>query len=53
MERQEGLRKMRFNTRRTVDELIRPILNLDIIETFSQEKRPQFDQIPLKFDNYT
>jgi len=41
------MRLMRFHTRKNVDELIRPILNFDIIEQFSSEDNKNFDPVPL------
>jgi hypothetical protein len=46
-EREERMRQIRFNGRRCVDELIRPILNLDIVEQFSTEENKNFDHVPL------
>ena len=41
-EREEKLKKIRFLHRKTVDELIRPILNLDLVEMFLNDK-PDFE----------
>ena len=35
-----------------MDELVRPILNLDLIEMFAQDARPEFDQVPLQFESF-
>ena len=46
------LKKLRFHNRKSVDELIRPILNLDLVEMFSHGERPVFEPIPLKFTSF-
>lgn len=43
---------MRFHTRKTVDEIIRPILNLELIEMFSEEEKMTFEPVPLKFNSF-
>lgn len=47
------MRQIRFNGRRCVDELIRPILNLDIVEQFSTEENKNFDPVPLQFESFS
>ena len=46
------MRQVRFLGRRGVDELIRPILNLDIVEQFSTEENKTFDPVPLEFESF-
>lgn len=47
-EREEFERKLRFLHRKGVDELVKPILNLEIIEMFNDVNRPSgFDPIPI------
>jgi hypothetical protein len=51
IEREEIERRFRYNTRKTVDELIQPILSLDIIELHAEENL-QFESVPNQFDSF-
>jgi hypothetical protein len=46
-QREEELRKIRYHNRRNADELIKPILNLELVEMFSSEEKLTFEPIPL------
>ena len=46
------MKKLRYHNRRSVEELIRPILNLELIEMFFSGAKPIFDAIPLQFESF-
>ncbi|CDW72124.1 splicing endonuclease positive effector [Stylonychia lemnae] len=51
-EREAEMKQIRWHNRKTADELIKPILNLDLIQRFSNEQKPQFEQVPLQFESF-
>lgn len=51
-EREAEMKRIRFHNRKSVEELIKPILNLELIKMFSSNDRPQFDQVPLRFETF-
>ena len=42
------MKKIRFHQRKNVEELIQPIISLELVEMF-YKKKPQFENLPLKF----
>lgn len=45
------MRKIRYQNRKEVDELILPILNLDLVSMYSEDQKEKliFPTLPLKF----
>jgi hypothetical protein len=51
IEREERERRFRYMHRRSVDELIQPILNLEIIEMHADDNL-EFMNVPSKFESF-
>lgn len=46
------MKKIRFHNRKNADDLIKPILNLEIVQMFSSDDIPDMFPIPLTFEDF-
>lgn len=50
---EQKMKKIRHKNRLNVDELIQPLLNLDIVTTFEDQEKNDFPTLPIQFENST
>eukprot|EP00347_Sterkiella_histriomuscorum_P002715 403367086 len=51
-EKEAEMKRIRYHNRKSAEELIKPILNLELVKMFSSEDRPPLTEIPLQFENF-
>ena len=47
IEKEAEMKGIRYHNRKSAEELIKPILNLELVKMFSSEDRPPLKEIPL------